>query len=359
MRNPTDVLNSLTEKSKDTTYKFQRLYRNLYNPSFYWLAYQNIYANKGSMTPGVDGATLSGLSENRIGEIIASLKDHSYQPLPARREYIEKKNSNKKRPLGISSADDKLVQEIVRMILETIFEPTFSDRSHGFRPERSCHTALLQIQGSFTGVNWFVEGDIEACFDSFDHHTLIELLRRRIDDDLDMFGFYIEVTGISEDGAVKGNVFEVGDYAEFAKHIRDVAEPLDAVTLIYSDDWGVNAGKAVTISRNEYDNDRHRLICENGNVTKRIYHPRDKERMTAVISNEHSKRMAFPIGSTSELLQRVTHKLAEVRNPLEPPGQSTPKPQLTLAEKMQAANEKVKAQDTPSGINKSSKKEER
>jgi group II intron reverse transcriptase/maturase len=183
MRNPTDVLSSLTEKSKDKTYKFQRIYRNLYNPGFYWRAYQNIYANKGSMTPGVDGTTLSGLSERRIGRIIESLKDHSYQPLPARREYIEKKNSNKKRPLGISSADDKLVQEVVRMILESIFEQTFSDRSHGFRPERSCHTALLQIQGSFTGANWFVEGDIEACFDSFDHHVLIELLRRRIDDE--------------------------------------------------------------------------------------------------------------------------------------------------------------------------------
>lgn len=183
MRNPTDVLNSLTGKSKDKTYRFRRLYRNLYNPDFYWLAYQNIYANKGSMTPGVDGTTLSGISESRIGKIIASLKDHSYQPHPARREYIEKKNSNKKRPLGISSADDKLVQEIVRMILESIFEQTFSDKSHGFRPERSCHTALLQIQGSFTGANWFVEGDIEACFDSFDHHVLIELLRRRMDDE--------------------------------------------------------------------------------------------------------------------------------------------------------------------------------
>ncbi len=183
MRNPTDVLSSLTEKSKDKNYKFQRLYRNLYNPRFYWLAYQNIYANKGSMTAGVDGKTLSGLSERRIGKVIDSLKDHSYQPHPVRREYIEKENSNKKRPLGISSADDKLVQEIVRMLLESIFEQTFSDRSHGFRPKRSCHTALLQTQGVFTGVNWFVEGDIEACFDSFDHQVLIELLRRRIDDE--------------------------------------------------------------------------------------------------------------------------------------------------------------------------------
>jgi len=96
------VLKSLTEKSQDKTYKFQRLYRNLYNPDFYWLAYKNIYANKGSMTPGVDGTTIDGMSNRRIGKIIASLKDHSYQPNPARREYIAKKsNPNKKRPLGI------------------------------------------------------------------------------------------------------------------------------------------------------------------------------------------------------------------------------------------------------------------
>jgi len=184
MRNPIEVLDNLTSKAQDQAYKFQRLYRNLYNPDFYWLAYKNIYANKGSMTAGVDGTTLSGLSERRIGNIIASLKDHSYKPQPARREYIEKKgNAKKKRPLGIQSANDKLVQEIVRMILERIFEPKFSNKSHGFRPERSCHTALVQIQNTFTAVNWFVEGDIEKCFDSFDHHILIELLRQRIDDE--------------------------------------------------------------------------------------------------------------------------------------------------------------------------------
>jgi retron-type reverse transcriptase len=154
VRNPTEVLKSLTGKSKDKMYIFQRLYRNLYNPGFYWLAYQNIYANKGSMTPGVDGTTISGMSDSRIEKIIASLKDYSYQPNPARREYIKKKNGNKKRPLGIPSANDKLVQEVVRMILASIFEPSFSNRSHGFMPGKSCHTALTQIQDTFTGANW-------------------------------------------------------------------------------------------------------------------------------------------------------------------------------------------------------------
>jgi group II intron reverse transcriptase/maturase len=183
MRNPIAVLKSLTEKSKEVNYRFQRLYRNLYNPEFYWLAYKNIYANKGSMTVGVDGSTMDNMSDDRIGKIICSLKDHSYKPNPARREYIAKKNSEKKRPLGIPSGNDKLVQEVVRMILESIFEPGFSKSSHGFRPKRSCHTALKQIHDTFTGAHWFVEGDIEACFDSFDHHVLIDLLRRRIDDE--------------------------------------------------------------------------------------------------------------------------------------------------------------------------------
>ena len=183
MRNPTDVLNSLNKQSKDLSYRFQRLYRNLYNPEFYLLAYRNIYANEGSMTPGVDGETLDGMSSPRIERIISALKDRSYRPKPARRTYIAKKNSSKKRPLGIPSGDDKLVQEVVRMILESIYEPTFSDYSHGFRPKRSCHTALEQIQRTFAGANWFVEGDIQACFDSFDHHVIIDILCRRIDDE--------------------------------------------------------------------------------------------------------------------------------------------------------------------------------
>jgi group II intron reverse transcriptase/maturase len=164
-------------------YRFERLYRNLYNPAFYTLAYVNIYANKGSMTPGVDGTTMDGMSIQRIERIIASVKDRSYQPNPARRKYIAKENSDKKRPLGIPSGDDKLVQEVIRMILESIYEPTFRESSHGFRPRKSCHTALLKIQATFTGAKWFVEGDIKACFDSFDHHVLIDLLRKRINDE--------------------------------------------------------------------------------------------------------------------------------------------------------------------------------
>ncbi len=148
-----------------------------------YLAYNNICAGQGNMTAGVDGQTIDGMSDERIQKIIASLKDHSYQPNPARREYIAKKNSEKMRPLGIPSAEDKLVQEVVRMILESIYEPSFSPDSHGFRPKRSCHTALKHIDINFKGAVWFVEGDIKACFDSFDHHIMVDILRARISDE--------------------------------------------------------------------------------------------------------------------------------------------------------------------------------
>ena len=183
MRNPVNVLKSLEEKSCNLTYRYKRLYRNLYNPEFYLLAYKNIATSQGSMTAGADGNTLDDMSLARIDKIIATLKDYSYQPNPARRTYIAKKNSTKKRPLGIPSTDDKLIQEIVRMILEAIYEPTFSDYSHGFRPDRSCHTALTHVKHVFKSVKWIVEGDIKACFDSFDHHVLINILRRRIHDE--------------------------------------------------------------------------------------------------------------------------------------------------------------------------------
>ncbi len=184
MRNPIAVLKSLEEKAKQKGYTFERLYRNLYNPEFYLLAYQNIAKSQGSMTAGTDGMTLDDMTMGRITRIIASLKDHSYQPHAARREYIPKKsNPRKTRPLGIPSTDDKLVQEVVRMLLEAIYEPTFSRYSHGFRPKRSCHTALSEIKVTFSGVKWVIEGDIKACFDSFDHHVLINILRRRIKDE--------------------------------------------------------------------------------------------------------------------------------------------------------------------------------
>ena len=131
MRNPEYVLNSLIKHSKDADYKYERLYRQLYNHEMYLRAYQNIYAKEGNMTKGVDGKTIDGMSLERIDKIINSLKDESYQPNPAKRVYIPKKNG-KKRPLGIPSFEDKLLQEVIRMVLEAIYENSFEETSHGF-----------------------------------------------------------------------------------------------------------------------------------------------------------------------------------------------------------------------------------
>lgn len=182
MRSPETILENLQKHANAGEYQYERLYRNLYNQDFYLQAYQNIYANKGAMTPGINGMTLDGFGDRRVEKIIESLKDHSYQPASVKRVYIPKKNG-KMRPLGIASSDDKLVQEIIRMMLESIYEPTFSKQSHGFRPKKSCHTALLQIQHNFTGIRWFIEGDIKAYFDTIDHHVLISILRKRIKDE--------------------------------------------------------------------------------------------------------------------------------------------------------------------------------
>jgi retron-type reverse transcriptase len=154
LRNPVEVLNSLRTKATDNGYLFERLYRNLYNPNFYLIAYQKIYNNNGSMTRGIDGQTLDGMGMERIYHLIDMLKNHSYHPNPVRRQFIPKANG-KMRPLGIPSADDKLIQEVVRILLESIYEPAFSKYSHGFRPGRSCHTALDQIQRTYTGIKWF------------------------------------------------------------------------------------------------------------------------------------------------------------------------------------------------------------
>ncbi|MBO9692994.1 reverse transcriptase/maturase family protein [Chryseobacterium sp.] len=182
MRNPANVLNSLSEHSKLKDYKFERLYRILFNEEMYFIAYQSIYANPGNMTKGSDGSTTDGMSLDRIKQIIDTLKDESYQPQPSRRVYIEKKNG-KKRPLGIPSFNDKLVQEIIRMVLTAIYENSFEHTSHGFRPKRSCHTALKQIQNTFNGAKWFIEGDIKGFFDNINHDVLLKILQERINDE--------------------------------------------------------------------------------------------------------------------------------------------------------------------------------
>jgi len=185
MQPTTEILANISRNSLANSEEvFTRLFRYMLRPDMYYLAYKHLYANDGAATPGVDKEdTADGFSEEKIHRIIECLKEGSYQPKPVRRTYIEKKNgSKKKRPLGLPGFTDKLVQEVMRMILESIYEPIFSPYSHGFRPGRSCQTALKTISLEFTGLRWFIEGDIKGCFDNIDHHVLTAIIGRKIKD---------------------------------------------------------------------------------------------------------------------------------------------------------------------------------
>jgi group II intron reverse transcriptase/maturase len=172
-----DALGEVSKKGK----RINGLFRLLENPALWLQAYANIYANKGAAIPGSDGQSLDGFSKERMFEIIKQLKESRYCFKPARRIYIPKKNG-KHRPLGIPSGDDKLVAEVVRMILEKIYEPVFLNSSHGFRPNKSCHTALKDINHLWTSVKWIVNMDIQGFFDNINHSVLINLLKKKIED---------------------------------------------------------------------------------------------------------------------------------------------------------------------------------
>src|SRR6266567_7830956 len=181
MRSAATVLNVIRERGRRGL-PLERLYRQLFNPQLFLLAYGRIYANKGSMTPGVTPETVDGMSQAKIEAIIDVLRQERYRWRPVRRIYIDKKGSSKKRPLGLPTWSDKLVAEVVRLLLEAYYDVQFSDRSHGFRPGRGCHTALREVVEVWKGTHWFIEGDISNCFGSLDHAIMTSILAEKIHD---------------------------------------------------------------------------------------------------------------------------------------------------------------------------------
>ncbi|HEU5399212.1 MAG TPA: reverse transcriptase domain-containing protein [Gammaproteobacteria bacterium] len=180
MQNAETVLAVLRERGRKGL-PCDELYRQLFNRELYLLAYGRIYANQRAMTPGASAETADGMSEAKIEAIIAAMRHERYRFAPARRVFIPKKNG-KLRPLGLPSWSDKLVGEVVRLLLEAYYEPQFSDRSHGFRKRRGCHTAVREIERTWTGTVWFIEGDIADCFGSLDHGIMVRILGERIRD---------------------------------------------------------------------------------------------------------------------------------------------------------------------------------
>lgn len=159
-----------------------RVYRNLFNRDFFLKAYGRLYKNKGAMTPGATDETVDGMSLEKVDHVMDVLRNEQYIWTPVRRTYIPKKHSQKRRALGLPTWSDKVLQDVLRQILEAYYEPQFSDSSHGFRPGRGCHTALSSLYPKWSGTTWFIEGDIAQYFDTIDHDVLIELLSNRIKD---------------------------------------------------------------------------------------------------------------------------------------------------------------------------------
>ena len=179
-----EILARISKNSKANRDEiFTRLYRYLLREDIYYEAYKNLYANGGAGTKGVNDDTADGFNEAKIAKIIKSLAEETFTPAPVRRTYIAKQNDKaKKRPLGIPTFTDKLVQEVIRMILEAVYEPLFLECSHGFRPKRGCHTALKSLKKEMNGARWFVEGDIKGCFDNINHTVLAGLVNTKIKD---------------------------------------------------------------------------------------------------------------------------------------------------------------------------------
>jgi group II intron reverse transcriptase/maturase len=180
MRNAETVLDIIRQRGQRGLH-LEDAYRQLFNPTLYLRAYSRLYRNQGAMTRGTSPETVDGMSMEKIGSIVELLRHERYRWSPVRRTYIPKSNG-KMRPLGIPTWSDKLLQEVMRSILEAYYEPQFSDHSHGFRPARGCHTALSEIYFTWKGVAWFIEGDIKGCFDNIDHKTLMSIIREKIHD---------------------------------------------------------------------------------------------------------------------------------------------------------------------------------
>jgi len=201
MRETHKILSIISERGKKKK-SLQRVYRLLYNPQLYLTAYQNIYANDGAMTKGINDETVDGMSMKKIYAIIEKLKTETYRWSPARKTHIKKRNG-KPRPLGLPTWSDKLLQEVIYLILDAYYDNQFSNDSHGFRKGRGCKTALEAIAGKsgWNGTKWFVEGDVSNCFGSIDHQILLDILREKIEDNrfLRLIGYLLK-TGYLENG---------------------------------------------------------------------------------------------------------------------------------------------------------------
>lgn len=202
MRRATTLLNIIRDRGNNGL-PIKDAYRMLYQKELYLMAYAKLYSNAGAMTPGTSDDTIDGMSILRIEELIKQIKDERYRWSPARRVYVQKRDKSKLRPLGMPGWNDKLLQEVIRSILEAYYEPKFSDASHGFRHGRGCHTALERVKEKGKGTKWFVEGDIRSCFDKIDFSVLLNILKKDFKDNR----FILLIRRMLDAGYMEGKVF--------------------------------------------------------------------------------------------------------------------------------------------------------
>jgi group II intron reverse transcriptase/maturase len=172
-----------SRNAKNTSAGNNDLFRLLGSKDLLTISYNKIKSKPGNMTLGTDGETLEGFSEDLINKIIRKMKEQSFKFKPVRKKYISKRNTGKIRFLGSFSPEDIVVQQAMLFILEAIYEPIFSENSHGFRPGQSYQTSLKEVRYSWSGVTWIIEGDTNGCYDNINHHILINILKLKINDE--------------------------------------------------------------------------------------------------------------------------------------------------------------------------------
>lgn len=173
------AINKLSKK--DSKWIHKDIFRILNKDDIWIAAYEKLKGNKGALTPGYTPETMDGISLDRLKKLKNEVCTEKYKFNPVKLTYIPK-SDGRKRPLGLPTANDKIVQEVMRIILEAIYEPIFSEFSFGFRSGLGCHDALDHVERKFRWVDYVIEGDIAQAYPTINHHILVKSLKRRIDD---------------------------------------------------------------------------------------------------------------------------------------------------------------------------------
>ena len=273
--------------------KYNNLIEVIADINFLQSAYQQIKSNPGSMAKGSDSETLDGLNEEWFVKASERLLNGSYEFKSARRIMIPRANKVDLKPITISDSRDKIIQQAMKMVLEEIFEPTFLDTSHGFRPSRGCHSALEQVRLKWTGISWFLEFDIVKCFDNIDRHRLNSILKEKICDQR-----FIDLIFKLFNAGILGWKEGLGPDPSEGLSQRSILSPI--LSNIYLDKLDFEISKITE----EYQKGKiRRVLKDEVNAERRIYRKREfkmlsPERRAAILSRHRANRRKLGITLT-------------------------------------------------------------